>query len=262
MIATTLARYSVVEAALPGETPVAAGVIVYQPGTRDFALRFRRDWEQWAGDESEVLEHLAADFETKMREMGAGEWLAHCEDFLSHAIRITDRREVLSQDLQATASRLYREHVRPAVLPFRTHLPLYSASVAAGKFLEDNEVEAGEWVETPASLRLDERMFLARITGRSMEPRIPDGSICVFRAGVTGSRQGKLLLVERQDLSESGGRYTVKRYRSEKKASGEEWAHQRITLEPLNPDFESWDLDSEDRFRIIGEFVLVLESTD
>ena len=39
-------------------------------------------------------------------------------------------------------------------------------------------------------------MFVARIAGRSMEPRIPDGSLCVFRAGVTGSREGRLVLVE------------------------------------------------------------------
>ncbi len=40
-------------------------------------------------------------------------------------------------------------------------------------------------------------MFVARIAGQSMEPKIPDGSLCVFRHGVTGSRQGRLVLVER-----------------------------------------------------------------
>ena len=39
-------------------------------------------------------------------------------------------------------------------------------------------------------------------------------------------------------------RYTVKRYHSEKSTgAGEGWTHQRIRLEPLNPEFEAWDLD-------------------
>ncbi len=80
-----------------------------------------------------------------------------------------------------------------------------------------------------------------------------------------GSRQGRLVLVE---ALESGGndRYTVKRYASEKvqNYSGEsdsaEWSHRRIRLEPLNPQFEAWDLDpEEERYRILAEFVQVLD---
>ena len=93
-----------------------------------------------------------------------------------------------------------------------------------------------------------------------MEPLIPDGSLCVFRRGVTGSRQGRLVLVEALDRG-GNDRYTVKRYRSEKKQSPDgEWAHERIRLEPLNPEFEAWDLDpEEDRYRILAEFVQVLD---
>jgi hypothetical protein len=71
-----------------------------------------------------------------------------------------------------------------------------------------------------------------------------------------------LLLIERRDVSESGGRYTVKRYRSVKQAAeGQgEWRHAVIRLEPLNPEFEAWDLeDDPEKFRVIGEFVRVLE---
>ena len=96
-----------------------------------------------------------------------------------------------------------------------------------------------------------------------MEPLIPDGALCVFRHGVTGSRQGRLVLVEALAQGAEGGndRYTVKRYRSEKRESqGGEWAHERIRLEPLNPAFEAWDLDpQEDRYRILAEFVQVLD---
>jgi phage repressor protein C with HTH and peptisase S24 domain len=132
--------------------------------------------------------------------------------------------------------------------------------VAAGKFLENQEAEAEGWEEAPPGLRLTPGMFVARIAGRSMEPRIPDGSLCIFRGGVTGSRQGRLVLVE--DLR--GGpneRHTVKRYTSAKiQRPDGTWEHERIRLEPLNPEYPAFDLDPEaDRFRIVAEFVQVLE---
>ena len=114
-------------------------------------------------------------------------------------------------------------------------------------------------------------MFIARVVGPSMEPLIPDGSLCVFRAGVAGSRQGKRLLVWEQATSASGGRYTVKTYRSSKRATGpqpgsgeedESWEHAEIVLEPLNPAFEPMRYTAGDEgraFRVIGEFVQVLE---
>ena len=78
-------------------------------------------------------------------------------------------------------------------------------------------------------------MFVARVVGRSMEPRIPDGSLCVFRAGVVGSRQGKLVLVERFGATETSARYTIKKYTSKKTQTGEEeWEHASVRLEPLN----------------------------
>ena len=145
-----------------------------------------------------------------------------------------------------------------------THLPRYSLAVAAGPFLENPVIETGvgedqAWEEAPAGLRLTREMFIAEIVGHSMEPLIPDGSLCVFRRGVTGSRQGRLVLVEA--LGEAGSdRYTVKRYRSDKRQNDAgEWAHERIRLEPLNPTFAAWDLDpQEDRYRILAEFVQVL----
>ncbi len=131
--------------------------------------------------------------------------------------------------------------------------------MAAGKFLENQEVNEEGWEEAPVGLRLAPGMFVARIAGESMEPRIPDGSLCVFRGPVTGSRQGKLVLVEYL----GGGAndcYTVKRYFSDKTQREDgTWSHERVRLEPLNPAFDAWDLDpEEDRFRVLAEFVQVL----
>jgi phage repressor protein C with HTH and peptisase S24 domain len=146
------------------------------------------------------------------------------------------------------------------VQAYITHLPRYSLSVAAGSFLENRQVEAEDWDEAPQGLRLSPGMFVARISGRSMEPTIPDQSLCVFRPGVTGSRQGRLVLVEAPGAG-MNDRYTVKRYRSQKtQAPDGSWSHERVTLEPLNPSFDAWDLNpEEDRYRIIAEFLRVLD---
>jgi phage repressor protein C with HTH and peptisase S24 domain len=98
-------------------------------------------------------------------------------------------------------------------------------------------------------------MFVAEIVGQSMEPTIPDGSLCVFRAGVAGSRSGRLVLAEDREANA----YAVKRYKSEK-SDEEVWSHEWIRLEPLNPAHDAWLLKpDEERYRIIAEFVRVLD---
>ena len=74
-----------------------------------------------------------------------------------------------------------------------------------------------------------------------------------------GSRQGKLLLVEKFGATESSARYSVKKYTSRKAPAEEgEWRHESIRLEPLNPEFEGFELN-EGECRILAEFVQVLE---
>jgi SOS-response transcriptional repressor LexA len=259
VVLTEQASWWLVEAALAGRGGEPVGVLLVHGGA--LYLKFRRDWDAFAGEEdAEVLCALADDLESKAAEMGAAALLASLEDTLSNALRLSERRETIAEDPGRAVERLYRQHVRASVLPFRTHLPRYTLRVAAGKFLENEEVAEEGWEETPADLRLTPDMFVAHIAGHSMEPQIPDGSLAVFRAGVAGSRQGRLVLVE--NLGGSGtNRYTVKRYRSEKAPSAEgEWGHSRIRLESLNPDYPSWDLDpEEEKYRIVAEFVRVLE---
>ena len=83
---------------------------------------------------------------------------------------------------------------------FVTHLPFYGLRAAATRFGEEfDPAEVSEpdaWVRAPRGLRLSEGMFIAQVVGRSMEPLIPDGSYCIFRGPVGGSRQGKRLLIE------------------------------------------------------------------
>lgn len=258
-ITTQAARVSVLHVELPGVAPMAAGVLLEDPNADRIHLRMRRDWDHVAPEESEVLSELESDLSAKAEEMGAARFMGWLTQTLSNILQMSDPREVMVEDFDRGLARLYRQHVASTVQPFRTHLPRYSLAVAAGKFLENQEVSEEGWEEAPPSLRLTPDMFVARIAGRSMEPRIPDGSLCVFRGGVAGSRQGRLVLVEYLGGG-TNDRYTVKRYRSEKSAEpGGEWQHQGIRLEPLNPEFEAWNLDpEEDRFRIVAEFVDVL----
>ena len=256
---TQTARFSIVVIDLPGGETANAGILLEDPASDRLWIRLRRDWEVIAPEEAEVLAELEGDLLQKAQETGAARLLETIEDSWSNTVRLSDRRDLMVEDFDRSLARLYREHIHSNVLAFVTHLPRYSLAVAAGRFLENREVTAEGWEEAPDDLRLTEQMFVARIAGRSMEPKIPDGSLCVFRSGVSGSRQGRLVLVELLGGG-SNDRYTVKRYRSEKRQTAEGWSHQRIVLEPLNPQFESWELDpEEDRFRIIAEFVRVLD---
>src|SRR5580704_4463923 len=260
VLTTQHARYMLITLELPGAGPLNAGVLLEDPATDRLWLRLRRDWEDLAPEESEVLAAIEYDLTAKAQELGAKELLRYLEDTLSNVLLVTDRRAVLVDNFERALGRLYRENVQSTIRPFVTHLPRYSLAVAAGKFLENQEVEEEGWEEAPSDLRLTQELFVAKIQGRSMEPKIPDGSLCVFRQGVTGSRQGRLVLVE-QLGGGSNDRYTVKRYASEK-AQREDgtWAHEKITLMPLNPEFESWTLDpEEEKFRILAEFVRELD---
>ena len=143
-------------------------------------------------------------------------------------------------------------------------VPLVPLQVAAGAFSEPQRVEEDgfEWVTVASRLRLRPGMFVAQIVGQSMEPAIPDGSYCLFRAPVHGAREGKTLLVQLRDATdpETGQRYTVKRYRSEKTSAGDSWRHRTITLEPVNPDFDAIVLPRADEgdLQAVAELVDVL----
>jgi SOS-response transcriptional repressor LexA len=252
-------QYLIVQAALPDLAPENIGVLLLDPASNQLYMRFRRDWRDMADPEdAEVLEKLAADLGDKASEMGGDQLLLWLEENLSNTVRVSQRESVPVDSFDSAADRLYRGEVSPKVLAFRTHLPKYSLRAAAGKFGEHMEVEAEEWEEVPADLRLTEDMFVAHVVGRSMEPRIPDGSLCVFRGKVVGSRNGRLVLV--MHYGEAGeNRFTIKRYRSVKRQTEEGgWAHDKIILEPLNPEFEPWELEEDSPIKVVGEFVCLL----
>jgi len=143
-------------------------------------------------------------------------------------------------------------------------VPLVPLKAAAGAFSDPQHIEEHgfEWVEIGSGRRLRPGMFVAQVVGKSMEPAIPDGAWCLFRAPVQGTRQGKIVLVQLRDAAdpETGERYTVKRYESKKEKAGDSWRHQEITLQPVNPDFEAIVLtgEGEGGLQVIAEFIEVL----
>jgi SOS-response transcriptional repressor LexA len=244
----TRSEYCLLETTVPRRT---IGVLLIENGgIEDFRLLY--DWSEF--EDSEFLSELAGDFALKTRELGGQAFLRWMEDTLSGFLVLSQREPARGKCLDE----LYEEHVDGTVRPYETHLPVYSLRAAATKFGEESGTEVECWRRVPG-LRLTEGMFIAHVVGRSMEPLIPDGSLCVFRAPVVGSRQGKKLLIEQFGSFEDGARYTVKRYTSQKKQNEDgSWEHFEIRLEPLNPEFESFILGPDD-FRVVAEFIKVLE---
>lgn len=254
-VTTRLGQYSVVQAELPGRGLVNLGILLRDPETDLLHLRFRRDLDSLVEQEDlDVFLGLADDLGAKAQQMGAEELLEYLESNLSNSIRMTDREQVLVEDFGRALNRLYLKNVQSNVLEFRTHLPRYSLRAAAGKFLENEEVSEQGWVEAPENLRLTPDMFVAEIAGHSMEPLIPDGSLCVFRYGVVGSRIGRLVLAEERGAGDND-RYAVKRYHRDPTRPD-----RVITLQSLNREYPDWTLEpDEEKYRILAEFVRVLD---
>ncbi len=146
---------------------------------------------------------------------------------------------------------------------YRTCVPLVTLAAAAGSFGESQQVEPDGWVEIGTNRSLRSGMFVAQVVGRSMEPLILERSWCLFVAPVEGSRQGRVVLVQHRAIHdpETGGSYTVKRYRSEKRRSGQgEWRHEVVRLEPLNPHFKPIVLKDvpEGEVKVVAEFLEVV----
>lgn len=173
-----------------------------------------------------------------------------------------DQREAISRGLPSC---LHIVEPKPTERNV-TCVPLIPLQAAAGTFSDPQYVEddGWEWVTVDTRHRLRPGMFVAQVVGKSMEPLAPDGSFCLFAAPVTGTRQGKTLLVQLRDVSdpETGARYTVKRYESEKAQDGSSWRHRTITLKPINPAFKPIILSGSDQgeLQVVAELIEVFSA--
>jgi phage repressor protein C with HTH and peptisase S24 domain len=254
--------WSLLEVAQAGAKTVPYGVLFVNGETDAVTVRTRDSsaFEQLSEDEFDFLGALADDLDQKGREMGGAKLLSWLEDSASNYLRVSDRTAIAFSSEHATVNALFEEHVDGSVRPFITHLPVYSLRAAATRFGEGMDVEQEQegWVRAPEHLKLLDGMFVAHVVGRSMEPEIPDDSACVFRAPVMGSRYGRKLLIEQFSAGDDF-RYTIKRYMRHGGLREGEDREQPVRLQPLNPEFDAFELTS-DQFRVIAEFVEVLPS--
>ena len=123
----------------------------------------------------------------------------------------------------------------------------FGALVGLG--IPENEAEFYErqfrWGHTIVTVKPNGRtkpgpgLFVAQVIGESMNRRIPNGSYCVFRYPVTGSRNGRVVLVEHRDIADPDleGPFTLKVYESDKEPAGDgSWRHKEIRLKPDTTD--------------------------
>lgn len=255
-------EYLLAQAALPKTNIENIGILLLDGDSDRLYCRFRRDFREYAGDDADWFEELAAFISERADALGARGCFEWMESTLSNTLLISKRADVLVDDFATTANELYAKHISACVLPFRTHLPIYSIEAAAGRFGKQMVVEPEGWVEVHTDIPLNDDMFVTHVAGHSMEPLIPDHSLCAFRYNIVGSWNGKVLLIER--YGESGGsRYTVKRCVLSKnvdpnRLGDDAWLNQRITLESINPGYESWDVASAGKIRPLGEFLFVV----
>lgn len=144
--------------------------------------------------------------------------------------------------------------VRPrASERYVTCVPLLGIDLAAGGFVPGPTDPSLTWVTLGRARKLGRGMFVARVVGRSMEPRIPDGAWCLF-AQTAGDPQGRTLLVQHRGIhdADTGTSYTVKRF--------ERLSARRVRLLPENPDYEPIELRESDGadVRVVAELIDVL----
>lgn len=150
---------------------------------------------------------------------------------------------------------------------FTTHLPVYPLRAACGYFDDCGQLQeevAEGWIDASSlGHTLNDKMFVVHAEGDSMEPKIHDGELCVFDAAGAGSREGKIVLCKARDKSDrNASSFTIKMYHSEKIANEDGWMHSKITLSPLNSNYNpiiiSAEDAEEDEFKIYGEFICVI----
>ena len=152
-------------------------------------------------------------------------------------------------------------------LKYKEYLPVYTLQAACGGFGEGLPVEQEGWIKVDNVGKLRKNMFVTKVHGKSMEPLIPDGSYCVFRTPVVGSRNGKIVIVQHNEIVDphNGGKYTVKKYTSKKQYHDDgTWSHEVIELLPLNPEYAPiLILNSEEgEFMVVAEFIGVVETSE
>ncbi|MBL7542714.1 MAG: LexA family transcriptional regulator [Bdellovibrionaceae bacterium] len=162
----------------------------------------------------------------------------------------------------------------PRIIPYEEggkaparHVPVYPLKVAAGRFgnseLTHESTPIG-WVD--ASLKNDNSdYFAAFVRGQSMQPKINDGDLCLFKRYTGGSRQGHIFLIQARGLknSETDESFVVKKYvRQTPGRQSEDDDMSIIHLVSENSKFPPIILmgASDDEIQVLAEFIRVIKA--
>lgn len=135
--------------------------------------------------------------------------------------------------------------------PFVRHIPLYDLPAAAtSPWLPPQlpDPDDVEWVDASALGTLDERMFAVRVRGDSMEPRIQDGAVAVFRRAEGGYAAGDIVLASVGSLENEGVSLVIKRL------ARQETPEPIYSLLSENPRYEPIVVTEEDQVHVEGVF--------
>ena len=184
-------------------------------------------------------------------------------------IAITDVAKFTAQHLEAPQQIAESSNVIPIYDEYHEGcIPLYTLRAACGYF-EDGEVPEEEgWVDATGNGFTPDpkRHFVVHAKGDSMFPKIKNGDFCIFewylrQNGRIGSREGEIVLAQCCEFdADYDGKYTIKKYHSEKVVTEESWYHTKIELQPINkdPKYSILEFGSNESDCIIGVFVCVL----
>lgn len=142
-------------------------------------------------------------------------------------------------------------------------IPFYDIKVAASGFSAE-QIANPKRIKLPSSIKATKDMFACQVVGKSMNQKIPDGAICLFKKYEGGSRNEKIVLVQHATIQDRdyGDGYTVKLYKSVKNIEGDQWHHESITLHPMSYDssYQPIELSNDElqELKVIGIFDQVL----
>jgi DUF2075 family protein len=150
--------------------------------------------------------------------------------------------------------------------PWVNAVPLLDLRIAAGDFsdVQSLEEDAVQWVALADNIRVAPGMFVAQVVGESMNRKVPNGAWGLFTTEHRGSRQGRVVLAERNELGdpEESGRFTLKTYDARKREGADGIVYDAVTLRPDSSDSRykpiEIDLEDPDRPRIVAVFIAAL----
>jgi transcriptional regulator with XRE-family HTH domain len=142
-----------------------------------------------------------------------------------------------------------------------TSVPMLTLVAAAGDPDGTYPASFVDWVEVPGR-RLARGLFVARVQGDSMAPRIPDGAHALFRAAPSGDLVGRVVLVALGDDGDDGHAQFVLKKVSQVEHVADDQA--RIRLVSINPRGGSrWTRAGAGAgARVVAELVEVLDARE